>query len=100
MRRLQRLALCAWPALWLAMAAPAALAAAPAAGAAAPAPAASEPGSSTPGADPAAAGTAAAPDAAPTGAGQRIYERTRPLLLQVRTLLKTQDSQSSVGSGF
>ena len=35
-----------------------------------------------------------------TGAGQRIYERARPLLLQVRTLLKTQDSQSSVGSGF
>ena len=38
--------------------------------------------------------------ATPTDAGQRIYERTRPLLLQVRTLLKTQDSQSSVGSGF
>lgn len=37
---------------------------------------------------------------APTGAGQRIYERTRERLLQVRTLLKTQDSQSSVGSGF
>lgn len=35
-----------------------------------------------------------------TGAGQRIYERIRPQLLQVRTLLKTQDSQSSVGSGF
>ncbi len=35
-----------------------------------------------------------------TGAGQRIYERTRARLLQVRTLLKTQDSQSSVGSGF
>ena len=35
-----------------------------------------------------------------TGAGQRIYERMRPMLLQVRTLLKTQDSQSSVGSGF
>jgi serine protease Do len=35
-----------------------------------------------------------------TGPGQRIYERTRPRLLQVRTLLKTQDSQSSVGSGF
>ena len=35
-----------------------------------------------------------------TGSGQRIYERTRPRLLQVRTLLKTQDSQSSVGSGF
>ncbi len=35
-----------------------------------------------------------------TGPGQRIYERARPRLLQVRTLLKTQDSQSSVGSGF
>jgi serine protease Do len=39
-------------------------------------------------------------DAPLTGIGQRIYERTRPLLLQVRTLLKTQDSQSSVGSAF
>ena len=39
-------------------------------------------------------------EAQPTGAGQRIYERTRGRLLQVRTLLKTQDSQSSVGSGF
>ncbi len=45
-------------------------------------------------------GTDLAPPASPTGAGQRIYERTRPQLLQVRTLLKTQDSQSSVGSGF
>ena len=35
-----------------------------------------------------------------SGAGQRIYERTRERLLQVRTLLRTQDSQSSVGSGF
>lgn len=35
-----------------------------------------------------------------SGTGQRIYERSRPLLVQVRTLLKTQDSQSSVGSGF
>ncbi len=35
-----------------------------------------------------------------SGPGQRIYERSRPLLLQIRTLLKTQDSQSSVGSGF
>jgi len=42
----------------------------------------------------------AAEAAAPTGTGQRIYERIRPQLLQVRTLLKTQDSQSSVGSGF
>ncbi|MBL8312658.1 MAG: trypsin-like peptidase domain-containing protein [Rubrivivax sp.] len=58
--------------------------------AAAPAAAASAPASAT--------GDVAS--AAPTGAGQRIYERTRPLLLQVRTLLKTQDSQSSVGSGF
>lgn len=37
---------------------------------------------------------------APTGVNQRLYERTRPQLVQVRTLLKTQDSQSSVGSGF
>jgi hypothetical protein len=43
---------------------------------------------------------AAEPAEAATGAGQRIYERTRPRLLQVRTLLKTQDSQASVGSGF
>lgn len=35
-----------------------------------------------------------------TATGQRIYARIRPQLLQVRTLLKTQDSQSSVGSGF
>ena len=32
--------------------------------------------------------------------GQRIYEATRAHLLQVRTLLKDQDSQASVGSGF
>ena len=32
--------------------------------------------------------------------GQRIYQQARRQLLQVRTLLKTQDSQSSVGSGF
>jgi len=51
---------------------------------------------------PAAAASAATEPTEPaiTGAGQRIYERTRPLLLQVRTLLKTQDSQASVGSGF
>jgi S1-C subfamily serine protease len=46
------------------------------------------------------AASAAAAEPALTGAGQRIYERTRPQLLQVRTLLKTQDSQASVGSGF
>ncbi len=36
----------------------------------------------------------------PSGVGQRIYADARPRLVQVRTLLKTQDSQSSVGSGF
>lgn len=78
--------LAAWP-LGLVLATGAAwpVAPAPAASAAAPAASAAAPVDTT---------------AAPTGAGQRIYERTRPLLLQVRTLLKTQDSQSSVGSGF
>jgi S1-C subfamily serine protease len=59
-------------------------------------------GSPTAGAAPSDTPTAAAPmrEAPLTGAGQRIYERTRPMLLQVRTLLKMQDSQSSVGSGF
>lgn len=38
--------------------------------------------------------------AAPTGVAQRVYEAARPKLLQVRTLLAGQDSQSSVGSGF
>ncbi len=47
-----------------------------------------------------AADASAATETPITGAGQRIYERSRPLLLQVRTLLKTQDSQASVGSGF
>ena len=46
------------------------------------------------------ASPAASAATAPSGAGQRIYERIRPQLLQVRTLLRTQDSQSSVGSGF
>ena len=62
------------------------------------APAASAPPS--PAAMAASANASSAEPAPPTGAGQRIYERTRPQLLQVRTLLKTQDSQSSVGSGF
>ncbi len=34
-----------------------------------------------------------------SASARRIYESTRPRLLQVRTLLKDQDSQSSVGSG-
>jgi serine protease Do len=73
------------------------------AGAAGEALAASAPmATSAPGATPA----ASAPETAPggggqlSGAGQRIYADARPRLVQVRTLLKTQDSQSSVGSGF
>ena len=60
---------------------------------------------------PAAAGPSAGAASTPTigeitapsalsGTGQRIYAEMRPRLLQVRTLLKTQDSQSSVGSAF
>ena len=44
-------------------------------------------------------GPAASP-ASVSGTGQRIYADMQPRLLQVRTLLKTQDSQSSVGSAF
>lgn len=53
---------------------------------------------STP-AEPPATASAGVP-ATLSGAGQRIYAEMRPRLLQVRTLLKTQDSQSSVGSAF
>ena len=49
---------------------------------------------------PAADAVPTAPNAALSGTGQRVYAETRPRLLQVRTLLKTQDSQSSVGSAF
>lgn len=54
---------------------------------------------------PAAATTAApAPQASqpPTvsASARRLYERSKGQLLQIRTLLKTQDSQASVGSGF
>lgn len=49
---------------------------------------------------PAADTTPVQPESAVSGTGQRIYERSRNRLLQVRTLLQTQDSQSSVGSGF
>jgi serine protease Do len=54
-----------------------------------------------------AAPTPLSPDAADASAklpispsAQRAYETTRDKLLQVRTLLKDQDSQASVGSGF
>ena len=35
-----------------------------------------------------------------SASGQRIFESTRAQLLQVRTLLREQDSQATVGSGF
>ena len=55
---------------------------------------------------PASAPTVAAPGQAqqppPTvsASARRLYERSKGQLLQIRTLLKTQDSQASVGSGF
>jgi S1-C subfamily serine protease len=57
-----------------------------AAGAQAPAPAASAPG--------------AQPAPIVSASARRLYERSKGQLLQIRTLLKTQDSQASVGSGF
>lgn len=45
---------------------------------------------------------AATPQQPPTvsASARRLYERSKSQLLQIRTLLKTQDSQASVGSGF
>ena len=51
-------------------------------------------------ASPATPATPATLATALSGTGQRIYAEMRPRLFQVRTLLKTQDSQSSVGSAF
>ena len=48
----------------------------------------------------AAEAAASAPPAPVSVSAQRLYERARGQLLQVRTLLKDQDSQASVGSGF
>jgi S1-C subfamily serine protease len=47
-----------------------------------------------------AAGAAEAADGTVPDASQRAFARARDRLLQVRTLLKGQDSQASVGSGF
>lgn len=49
-----------------------------------------------------AAPAASQPGAAPivSASARRLYERSKGQLLQIRTLLKTQDSQASVGSGF
>lgn len=57
---------------------------------------------------PASGPTAMSPSMTPDGAGvpvvtaasQRVWEQHRASLVQVRTLLRSQDSQSSVGSGF
>jgi S1-C subfamily serine protease len=46
------------------------------------------------------AGAVAVPAPAVSPSAQRLYERARGQLVQVRTLLKGQDSQASVGSGF
>jgi len=47
------------------------------------------------------AAASAPPAAASVSAtARRVYEDSRAQLLQIRTLLKTQDSQASVGSGF
>ena len=46
------------------------------------------------------AAAASAPPAAVSATARRVYEGTRGQLLQIRTLLKNQDSQASVGSGF
>ncbi|WP_310384661.1 serine protease [Roseateles sp.] len=46
------------------------------------------------------ASAASAPAAAVSASARRIYEDARSQLLQIRTLLKTQNSQASVGSGF
>jgi S1-C subfamily serine protease len=43
---------------------------------------------------------ASAPPVAVSATARRVYERARAQLLQIRTLLKNQDSQASVGSGF
>ncbi|MFT7721531.1 MAG: serine protease [Roseateles sp.] len=40
------------------------------------------------------------PPAAVSASARRLYERSKGQLLQIRTLLKSQDSQASVGSGF
>lgn len=50
---------------------------------------------------PAAPAASAAAAASPVSAtARRVYERARSQLLQIRTLLQSQDSQASVGSGF
>lgn len=49
---------------------------------------------------PAASAVGVAPPVAVSATARRVYESARSQLLQIRTLLKSQDSQASVGSGF
>lgn len=49
---------------------------------------------------PVVAETVTAPQTPVSLSAQRLYERSRGKLVQIRTLLKTQSSQASVGSGF
>lgn len=49
---------------------------------------------------PAEAAEAASAPAQVSASAQRLYERARTQLVQVRTLLRSQDSQTTVGSGF
>ena len=53
-----------------------------------------------PAAQPPTASDAPQPPVPVSASAQRLYSEARPHLLQVRTLLKGQDSQASVGSGF
>ncbi|PZP35859.1 MAG: serine protease [Roseateles depolymerans] len=49
---------------------------------------------------PAASAATAEPPVPVSASARRLYERSKGQLLQIRTLLKNQDSQASVGSGF
>jgi S1-C subfamily serine protease len=62
--------------------------------------AASSPPVGSPGSPANGASAAAATPAIPPDASQRAFASARERLLQVRTLLRGQDSQASVGSGF
>jgi S1-C subfamily serine protease len=85
-----------------ALAAPAApLSTAPAAPPSAPAPMpAARPAPATKAAAPASATTDAAPLPAPSSSAQHLYSAAKNDILQVRSLLKSGRTQSSVGSGF
>ncbi len=67
------------------------------AGAQSPPPAASAPSAPSPAQQ---AQQAQQPPPTVSASARRLYERSKSQLLQIRTLLKTQDSQASVGSGF